>query len=101
MNSRLVSHASYASPLSKEYEQKTAERAFAIGGAQHLLLLECGFEVLRVTENTALYRCESDGYQVTLDAVGHWWIRPEDDQEFRGIGFRDLETVLSPSGRPR
>ena len=86
-------------PISPELERKAAQRAEAIGGAQHLLLLECGFKVVRVTENAAVYRCDSDGYQVTLDAVGHWWIKPEDGQELRGIGFADLEGVLTPSCR--
>jgi hypothetical protein len=74
-------------------------RAAQIGGAQHALLLDYGFTTMKVTENTAAYLSESDGYQVTLDAVGHWWIKPEGDREFRGIGFADLEAVLSPDGR--
>jgi hypothetical protein len=80
-------------------EDKLVERAAKIGGAQHLLLLDYGFTVVKVTENTAVYLDESDGYQITLDAVGHWWIKPEGDREFKGIGFVDLEAVLSPSGR--
>jgi hypothetical protein len=46
-------------------------RAAQIGGAQHELLLDYGFTVVQVGENTAVYEFQYHGYQVTLDAIGH------------------------------
>ena len=80
-------------------QEKLLTRAARIGGAQHSLLLAYGYKVAQATENTALYLSESDGQQITLDAVGHWWVSAERGREFRGIGFVDLENVLCPGGR--
>ena len=86
-------------PSSFAQEIDLNNRAAQIGGAQHGLLLDYGFNVVKVTERTAIYRSEPDCHQITLDAVGHWWIKPAGDREFRGIGFTDLEAVLSPDAR--
>jgi hypothetical protein len=74
-------------------------RAAQIGGAQHKLLLDYGFTVVSAGEDTTVYQSQPDGYQVTLDSVGHWWIKPQGEREFRGIGFVDLEAVLTPGAR--
>jgi len=73
--------------------------AAQISGAQHSLSLGYGFAVADEGENTAVCQSQPDGYQVTLDAVGHWWIKLEGGEEYRGIGFVDLEAVLAPSAR--
>ncbi|MGD0129776.1 MAG: hypothetical protein ABSF46_31020 [Terriglobia bacterium] len=46
-------------------------RAAQIGRAQHELLLDYGFTGVQVGENTTVYESQSDGYQVTQDAIGH------------------------------
>ena len=80
-------------------ESNLDSRAAQIGGAQHKLLLDYGFTVVYAADDTAVYESQPDGYQVTLDSVGLWWIKPEGGKEFRGIGFVDLEAVLSPGAR--
>ena len=74
-------------------------RAAQIGGAQHALLMDYGFTVVKVGEDTAVYRSQRYGCQVTLDGAGHWCVWPEGQREFRGIGFADLEAALSADGR--
>ena len=86
-------------PSSISNQETLLRKAAQIGGAQHLLLLAYGYKVAKVTENTALYLSDPHAHRVTLDAVGHWWVKPEGDREFRGAGFVDLENVLSPGGR--
>jgi len=53
-------------------EINLSSRAAQLGGAQHELLLDYGFTVVKVTENAAVYENQLDGYQVTLDSVGLW-----------------------------
>jgi len=74
-------------------------RAAQIGGAQHALLLDCGFTVAEVGEDTTVYQCQLDSRQITLDAVGRWCIESEDQRAIFGIGVVDLEAALSPDGR--
>ena len=78
---------------------KLDSRAGQIGGAQHALLLDYGFTVVKVGKDTAVYQSQRQGCQVTLDATGHWYIKLEGQREFRGIGVVDLEAALSPDER--
>jgi hypothetical protein len=45
--------------------------------------MDYGFTVVKVGEDTTVYRSQRHGCQVTLDAAGHWSVWPEGQRELR------------------
>lgn len=85
-------------PLRPVDEQLLIKLAAKIGGAQHLLLLDLGFHVVRVNDTHAYYE-DGAGDLVTLDSVGHWTVKLRNYEPYSGTGFVDLETCIAPGPR--
>jgi hypothetical protein len=86
------------SPLRREFDQVLIRLAAKIGVAQHWLLLDLGFHVVRVNDTHAYYE-DGAGDLVTLDSGGHWTVKLRNYEPYSGIGFVDLETCIAPGPR--
>jgi hypothetical protein len=76
------------SPISPEDERKAAN----IAGLCDTYLKECGFSLVEVGSDYAMYQ-NKGGYQIAVR--GHLWsCKPPNDKEFSGVGYADLENVV-------
>jgi hypothetical protein len=75
-------------PISPQDEQKAAK----IAGLCGTYLKECGFSLVEVGSDYAIYR-NRNGHQIAIQ--GHlWFCKPLGDKEFSGVGFAELEIVV-------
>jgi hypothetical protein len=76
------------SPICAQDERKAAK----IAGLCDTYLKECGFSLIEVRSDYAIYR-NRNGHQIAIQ--GHlWFCKPLGDKEFSGVGFAELESVV-------
>jgi hypothetical protein len=76
------------SPISPEDELRAAK----IAGLCDTYLKECGFSLVEVGSDYAVY-LNRNGHQITIR--GHqWYCKPSNGREFSGVGYTDLEEVV-------
>jgi hypothetical protein len=76
------------SPICPQDERKAAK----IAGLCDTYLKECGFSLVEVGSDYAMYQ-NKGGYRIAVR--GHRWsCKPPNDKEFSGVGYADLENVV-------
>lgn len=76
------------SPICPEDEQK----AFNITGSWGTYLKGCGFSLVEVGSDYAIYQ-NRNGYQIAIQG-DLWFCKPPNDREFSGVGYVELENVV-------
>jgi hypothetical protein len=76
------------SAISPEDERKAAK----IAGLCDTYLKECGFSLVEVASDYAMYQ-NRGGYQIAVRGY-RWSCKPPNDREFSGVGYVELEKVV-------